>query len=277
MYLQFKLVTRLFLCALAINLAACGGSSDSEAAQQGLSEQTAQPFLPGERLQLDAFSSSYTGVSYPLRVYLPQNRVANKRYPVIYVLDAEWRFDTIADSLDDNKMAVILVGIENYVDEGYKHREAYSQWPLAQDYFDFIRKELAVELEARYPVDKSDRTVMGHSYTGLFVGLALLMDDPQQPFFHRHVSFDGSFWAHTDTTSQLIDDRRGQSSTLKSRTILVGANGKVGNVLYVREFDAQLTRANFAQLDTTYLEYKQEHIPVVAYSVDEVLKALYRD
>ncbi|WP_046005583.1 alpha/beta hydrolase [Pseudoalteromonas rubra] len=277
MNLQFKLVTRLFLCVLAINLAACGGSSNSGSAQQGLSGQPAQPFLPGERLQLEAFSSSYTGVSYPLRVYLPQNRIANKRYPVIYVLDAEWRFDTIADSLDDNKMAVILVGVENYVDEGYKHREAYSQWPLAQDYFDFIRKELAVEIEARYPVEQSDRTIMGHSYTGLFVGLALLMDDPQQPFFHRHVSFDGSFWAHTETTSQLIDDRRGQSSTLKSRTILVGANGKVGNVLYVREFDEQLTRANFAQLDTTYLEYKQEHIPVVAYSVDEVLNALYRE
>ncbi|WP_125781746.1 alpha/beta hydrolase [Pseudoalteromonas rubra] len=276
MYLQFKLVTRLFLCVLAINLAACGGGSDTGTAPQGSSEQPAQPFLPGERLHLEAFSSSYTGVSYPLKLYLPQNRTTNKRYPVIYVLDAEWRFDTIADSLDDNKMAVILVGIENYVDEGYQHREAYSQWPLAKDYFDFIRKELAVEVEARYPVDQSDRTIMGHSYTGLFVGLALLMDDPQQPFFHRHVSFDGSFWAHTDTTSQLIDDRRAQSSTLKSRTILVGANGKIGNVLYVREFDAQLTRANFTQLDTTYLEYKQDHIPVVAHSVDEVLSALYR-
>ncbi|MCG7536532.1 alpha/beta hydrolase-fold protein [Pseudoalteromonas sp. OOF1S-7] len=277
MYSLFKLFTRILLCTLAVNLSACGGSSsDSGTTQQSPPNQAAQSFMPGERLQLEAFSSSYTGVSYPLRIYLPQNRIANKRYPVIYVLDAEWRFDTIADSLDDNKMAVILVGVENYVDEGYKHREAYSQWPLAKDYFDFIRKELAPDIEAHFPVEQSDRTIIGHSNTGLFVGLALLMDDPQQPFFHRHVSFDGSFWAHTQATSQLVNDRRAQSQVLNSRTILVGANGKVGNVLYVREFDSQLTRANFTQLDLTYLEYKQDHIPVVAHSVDDVLSALYR-
>lgn len=278
MYTQFKVLTRIVICTLVMSLSACGGSgsSDTGAMQQNTSNQATQPFMPGERLQLDAIASSYTGVSYPLKIYLPQNRVANKTYPVIYALDAEWRFDTIADSLDDNKMEVILVGVENYADDNYKHREDYSQWPLARDYFDFINKELAPSIEARYPVNQSDRTIMGHSNTGLFVGLVLLMDDPQQPFFHRHVSFDGSFWAHPETTSQLIDDRRAQSQALKSRTILIGANGSIGNVLYVREFDALLEGANFAQLDLTYLEYKQDHIPVVAHSVEEVLLALYR-
>ncbi|WP_125562236.1 alpha/beta hydrolase [Pseudoalteromonas rubra] len=279
MYTLFKVNINIVFCILALFLSACGGadSSDTGTAQQGLSDQVVQSFVPGERLQLDAIASSYTGVSYPLKIYLPQNRVANKTYPVIYALDAEWRFDTIADSLDDNKMEVIVVGVENYADDNYKHREDYSQWPLARDYFDFINKELAPSIEARYPVNQSDRTIMGHSNTGLFVGLVLLMDDPHQPFFHRHVSFDGSFWAHPETTSQLIDDRRAQSQALKSRTILVGANGSIGNVLYVRQFDALLERANFAQLDLTYLEYKQDHIPVVAHSMDEVLTALYQN
>ncbi|MCG7560797.1 alpha/beta hydrolase-fold protein [Pseudoalteromonas sp. McH1-42] len=279
MYTLFKVNINIVFCILALFLSACGGadSSDTGTAQQGLSDQVVQSFVPGERVQLDAIASSYTGVSYPLKIYLPQNRVANKTYPVIYALDAEWRFDTIADSLDDNKMEVIVVGVENYADDNYKHREDYSQWPLARDYFDFINKELAPSIEARYPVNQSDRTIMGHSNTGLFVGLVLLMDDPQQPFFHRHVSFDGSFWAHPETTSQLIDDRRAQSQALKSRTILVGANGSIGNVLYVRQFDALLERANFAQLDLTYLEYKQDHIPVVAHSMDEVLTALYQN
>ncbi|MEC4090546.1 alpha/beta hydrolase [Pseudoalteromonas rubra] len=279
MYTLFKVNINIVFCILALFLSACGGadSSDTGTAQQGLSDQVVQSFVPGERVQLDAIASSYTGVSYPLKIYLPQNRVANKTYPVIYALDAEWRFDTIADSLDDNKMEVIVVGVENYADDNYKHREDYSQWPLARDYFDFINKELAPSIEARYPVNQSDRTIMGHSNTGLIVGLVLLMDDPQQPFFHRHVSFDGSFWAHPETTSQLIDDRRAQSQALKSRTILVGANGSIGNVLYVRQFDALLERANFAQLDLTYLEYKQDHIPVVAHSMDEVLTALYQN
>ncbi|TMP35484.1 hypothetical protein CWB98_15820 [Pseudoalteromonas rubra] len=268
-----KIVTRIFFCSLAMTLVACGGGSDAGATQL---ESPAQSFMPGERLQLEAISSTYTGVSYPLNIYLPQNRNANKTYPVIYTLDAEWRFETIADSLDKNKMEVILVGVENYVDEGYQHRESYSQWPLAEDYFAFIRKELAPYIETQYPVNQADRTIIGHSNTGLFVGLALLMDDPQQPFFHRHVSFDGSFWAHTELTSQLVDDRRALNQTLKSRTILVGANGRVGNVVYVRKFDDWLERANFSQLDLTYLEYEQEHIPVVAHAVDEVLTTLYR-
>lgn len=269
----FKVVTCIFFCTSVMNLVACGGGSDSDTTQL---DSPAQLFAPGERLQLEAISSTYTGVSYPLKIYLPQNRTANKTYPVIYTLDAEWRFETIADSLDKNKMEVILVGVENYVDDDYQHRESYSQWPLAEDYFAFIRKELAPYVEAQYPVNQADRTIMGHSNTGLFVGLVLLMDDPHQPFFRRHVSFDGSFWAHTELTSQLVDDRRALSQTLKSRTILVGANGRVGNVAYVRKFDYWLERANFSQLDLTYLEYEQEHIPVVAYSVDEVLTSLYR-
>ncbi|GMM84731.1 hypothetical protein MTsN2n4_19580 [Pseudoalteromonas sp. MTN2-4] len=67
--------------------------------------------------------SSFTGVTYPIQIYLPKNISANKTYPVLYVLDAEWHFSKVADSLDELEIEAIIVGIENFVDASYKHRE----------------------------------------------------------------------------------------------------------------------------------------------------------
>lgn len=238
-------------------------------------EQVNEEFRPGERHQLNAISSNYTGVSYPLKVYLPHNYDAGKQFPVIYVLDAEWRFETVADSIDKNRLEVILVGVENYVDEQYKHREDYSQWPLAKDYFDFLTQELAPVIESTYSTDATNRTIMGHSLTGLFVGLALLIDDHHSPFFHHHVSFDGSFWAHRDITPQLINDRLSVHPVLKSRMILVAATASPGNARYVNWFEQLLTTAGFSQLELYRYEYEKAHIPVVAESIDDVIMTLY--
>ncbi|KZN48712.1 alpha/beta hydrolase [Pseudoalteromonas luteoviolacea] len=265
----------LATCLLSITLlllAACGGGSNS---QETFDQEIVSQFTPGQRLQLEPIDSHYTGVSYPLKLFLPHNHAPNRKFPVIYILDAEWRFETVADSVDKNQLEVILVGIENYVDDDYKHREMYSQWPLAKDYFDFLTIELLPSIEKDYSIDETNRTVMGHSLTGLFVGIALLIDSPQQPYFHRHVSFDGSFWAHRDVTPQLVNDRLSLDQTLSSRVILVAATAYPNNARYVSWFEQLLAAAGFSQLELDRYEYDKAHIPVVAYSMNDVINALY--
>ena len=271
-----KLLKKLLLVAVIFSVSGCGGSDPISSDDSDMPEPTL-PFEAGIRSVLEPIASSFTGVEYPIQLYLPINRITGKKYPVIYVLDAEWHLKRVADSLDRLELEAIIIGIENFVDAQYKHREDYSQWPLAQDYFDFIVNELAPKLEPNYPVDTSKRAILGHSYTGLFAGLAMIMDDPQSPFFSQHVSFDGSFWAHTEITPQLISDRGVLDERLKSKAILIAARGRVSNGRYVDWFQEMLEYEQFKELEIIKLEYDVDHIPVVDHAMDDAMKALLID
>jgi hypothetical protein len=274
--LFIKFLKKLLLVAVIFSVSGCGGSG-SNASDNSYMPEPSLPFEAGIRSVLEPVASGFTGVEYPIQLYLPKNRITGKKYPVIYVLDAEWHLKRVADSLDRLELEAIIIGIENFVDAQYKHREDYSQWPLAQDYFDFIVNELAPKLEPNYPIDTSKRAILGHSYTGLFAGLAMIMDDPQAPFFTRHVSFDGSFWAHTEITPQLISDRGVLDERLKSKAILIAARGKVSNGRYVDWFQAMLEYEQFKGLEMIKLEYDVDHIPVVEHAMDDAMKALLID
>ena len=271
-----KFLKKLLLVAVIFSVSGCGGS-DPNSSENGYTPEPTLPFEAGIRSALEPVASSFTGVEYPIQLYLPKNRITGKKYPVIYVLDAEWHLKRVADSLDRLELEAIIIGIENFVDEQYRHREDYSQWPLAQDYFDFIVNELAPKLEPNYPIDTSKRAILGHSYTGLFAGLAMIMDDPQSPFFSRHVSFDGSFWAHTEITPQLISDRGVLDERLKSKAILIAARGRVSNGRYVDWFQEMLEYEQFKELEIIKLEYDVDHIPVVEHAMDDAMKALLID
>lgn len=258
-------------------LVGCGGDSETSSNEQAAS----LPFESGQRLELAPFSSRFTGGTHPIKIYLPHKVLANKTYPVIYILDGEWHLDKVANSLDYHEMEVIVIGVGNDTEldpaNKYKHREDYSQWPLAEYYFDFLVNELAPQIEPLYPIDKNNRTVMGHSYQGLFAGLALLMDDVDNPFFHRHVAIDGSFWAHTEITPQLISDRAVLDKRLNSRTLLISARGRVSNGRYVDWFEAMLKHEGFSGLEVKTLEYPVDHNPLVEHAMNDIILALYED
>ena len=267
-----ELLRKIFFVVVVL-LFGCG-DSEPNLLENSNDENLDLPFEVGIRSILEPVTSSFTGVEYPIQLYLPKNRIIGKKYPVIYVLDAEWHLKRVADSLDRLELEAIIIGIENFVDASYKHREDYSQWPLAQDYFNFIVNELAPKLESNYPINQSKRSIVGHSYTGLFAGLTMLMDDPQDPFFSAHVSFDGSFWAHTEITPQLISDRGVLDERLKSKAILIAARGRVSNGRYVDWFQAMLEYEEFKGLEIIKLEYDVDHIPVVEHVMDDAMRAL---
>jgi len=267
------LLKTLLLFVVLLSSLGCGGSYPNTS-ENSYTPEPILPFEAGIRSVLEPIASSFTGVEYSIQLYLPKNRVAGKRYPVIYVLDAEWHLKKVADSLDRLELEAIIIGFENFVDAQYKHREDYSQRPLAQDYFDFIVNELAPKLEPSYPIDTSKRAIVGHSFTALFVGLVMLMDHPLDPFFSAHVSFDGSFWAHTEITPLLISDRRVLDPHLRSKAILIAARGKVSNGRYVDWFQEILEYQQFKALEIIKLEYDVDHIPVVEHAMDDAMKAL---
>lgn len=144
-------------------------------------------------------------------LHIPKAQPANKKLPVIFVLDAEANFDETQKTLDklskepaSNTAAnVILVGIGNiwqrYRDYSPTHVEAASAGIDAatakttgggEAFVSFLEKEVLPHIEKKYPVS-SNRTLIGHSMGGLMVIYILLK---HTALFDNYVAIDPALW-----------------------------------------------------------------------------------
>ena len=147
-------------------------------------------------------------------VSLPMNYDSSQNYPVIYVLDAEWRFDLIralAYDLSGNKKIPkhIVVGIPHVNWEfrrgidltfsesrmEYDGEPVDSTWYNAtnsgggQKFFDYLRDELIPQVDEIYPTNQFN-ILVGHSYGGYFGAYILGLNQP----FKAFQLYDPSIW-----------------------------------------------------------------------------------
>lgn len=146
-------------------------------------------------------------------VSLPMRFDSSKKYPVIYVLDAEWRFDLIrnlAYDLAGNRKIPhhIIVGIP-HIDWEFKRgidltfsqsrmeydgEEVDSTWYNSKNsggaikFYQFLQKELIPHVNGNYKTDGN--ILVGHSYGGYF-GMYLLGLEHQ---FKAMQIYDPSIW-----------------------------------------------------------------------------------
>lgn len=113
------------------------------------------------------------------------------RYPVVYLLDANFYFDIMAAALQKYEPVglapeVILVGIgyrdfaamDSLRDRDDTYPEAIKKYEMrvsggADKFLSFIRSELRPFIESNYPADSAKRVLMGHSLGGYFTMYAL--------------------------------------------------------------------------------------------------------
>jgi predicted alpha/beta superfamily hydrolase len=135
---------------------------------------------------------------------------SSKKYPVVFVFDAEANFDAtkkILDNLNAESSSkpgadVILVGIDNiwlrYRDYSPSHIDQ-SRWVDKETakatgggpaFIAFLEKELLPYIEKTYPVS-SNRTLIGHSMGGLQV-INILLN--HQQLFDNYIAIDPSLW-----------------------------------------------------------------------------------
>jgi len=140
--------------------------------------------------------SKSVGDTFSISINLPKgyNKLQQRNYPIVYLLDANIYFDILATTL--NKYAdlglapdVILVGI------GYKDFQAMDSlrnrddtYPTAipeyemsisggaDKFLAFINNELIPQMDKKYKTDTSRRILMGHSLGGYFTAYAMLQD-----------------------------------------------------------------------------------------------------
>lgn len=145
---------------------------------------------------------------------LPQNYDSTKEYPVVFVLDAQWRMNlvcTISRQMqhDRHTQPTIIVGIPH---PNWKKTRAIdltfststndkNGTPVdsnkintlnsgeAERFYTFLIKELLPELSQNYKIG-NDRTIIGHSYSGYFLAYILGRDHSFTTF---HL-YDPSMW-----------------------------------------------------------------------------------
>jgi len=162
----------------------------------------------------DSFTMASTNVNvdFKIYVYLPPNySQPNVDYPLIIGLDGDSEFENMASIVsqkikNENIPPSIFVGI-GYVggddDESNRDRD-YTPSMIegeedgtnggAENFYNFIRTELIPELENNYQIDTAKtKTLMGHSYGGLFTLFAMFQERATNPF-DKFIPVASSFW-----------------------------------------------------------------------------------
>lgn len=177
------------------------------AAKKSAATQTT-PSLPSTHVVLTYsevrhLKSSATGRDYDIYIRLPDEYVAGngKKYPVVYVLDGQWDFkllDSIYGGLYYDKFVpeMIIVGITYSGDKpDYNTLRALDYTPVhdmlfpntgeGPKFYAFLKEQLLPYVESNYPVDPSQRVLMGSSFGGIFT-LYALFNEPT--LFHGYVA-----------------------------------------------------------------------------------------
>jgi len=124
-----------------------------------------------------AISSQYLNRSCNYKIYLPEIKYITKKLPVIYITDGqqylkkEGILNTIERLIDSGKMkpiALVFLDPRDIFDSEKNYRQDY--FLCNPNYVDFLVKELIPEVELYSPITnkREDRTILGHSFGGLF-------------------------------------------------------------------------------------------------------------
>jgi predicted alpha/beta superfamily hydrolase len=231
----------------------------------------------GVRLPVQQISSTYTGLTYDIYVYLPIGYDEGvDDLPVMYTLDGEFQFGTNANVLDEKQKDVVLISIGNM---GISRRSVDYVLPGAEAYFDFVTLELIPAMEAQYRIDADQRTLVGHSLAGLFVGVGMLLDEPGNRFFSSYVAQDGAFLVN-ETEIIAFEQQMYNTTQQLPVTLILGAATSdpaaewslYDHVVWFRDL---LTVRSYTGLNMIFMEYEEEHVGQLFVSAPDAIDILY--
>jgi predicted alpha/beta superfamily hydrolase len=210
---------------------ACAGPAPGEAAPRPTpaveapapdapapTEEPPRPLVV-DRVELRDLVSRVNGVAYELRIGLPHGyREGAERFPVVYVLDADYAF-LIARNVTDHLAErghlreVIVVGVGYRGQEpgrtpSYRRNRTRDYTPTfvadggygpefqrlsggGPAFLEALASEVLPFVDGHYRTAPDDRTLVGHSYGGLFAVWSLLT---RPGLFSRYVAVSPSLW-----------------------------------------------------------------------------------
>lgn len=249
-------------------LVACGGSGGGDSSQYN-----------GSIEEDVTIQGDVSRIIYPISVYLPEGygKDPDQTYPVLYLLDAEWWFLPAVGLVDDKNKSLIVVGIGNTDGQEQGRRAIDYRMPGATAYYSFLVTQVIPYIDATYMTNTAERTLSGHSYGGLFTGLALLLEDPNNRYFNKYLSQDGSFWHQKNVTKELEEQLYSLDTSLSVTLFLSGATGMDGNAGAVNWFYTIINNRGYSDLDMDYMTFDASHAGEYPLSMGNALDIFYPD
>lgn len=242
----------------------------------------ARPFVVPNTEVLSLHSKA-TGAKYELLIALPSDyRKTKKFYPVVYMLDADYSFALVRNIVQhfverEDLPPMILVAIAypgaSSSRQAYRMNRTRDYTPVyapdggygaeyqkvsggAARFRAFFSRELTPYIERRYRALAADRTIIGHSYGGLFATYVLLTE-PE--LFKRYIAVSPSLWYANRIALTMADDTA--DTTIRSGTRAFFAAGAFENSNMIddlNELVRKLRRRDPAKLQMSQQIFEKE-------------------
>lgn len=177
--------------------------------------------------------------SFYVFIKLPKgySKESKKKYPVVYLTDANAYFDIVANEMMEQNTKAILVGIgyNNFITmDSLRNRDytypvanpedSFSVSGGADKFLSFIYNDLITYIDRGYNADTTNRTLMGHSLGGYFTLYALeesLMNDDKR--FLNFVAASPSLFYSNSFLISRINDLSANTTTNQHLIITCGS------------------------------------------------------
>lgn len=209
--------------------------------------------------------------TFSLFIHLPKDyaKSKKKKYPVLFLLDANVYYDIITASVQRLRFKkhtpepiVVGIGYRNFV-EGDSLRDRDFTWPVApardsfvvsggaEKFLNFIEKDLDGYLNRNYRTDVTNRTLMGHSLAGYFTLFALQkhLQEPV-PFFKNYVSASPSLVYGNSYLQSKFEDLSPVASGHKISLLITRGALETEDAQAFNAFTALLSKVNFKNMET---------------------------
>lgn len=244
--------------------------------------------------ELRKLKSKYVDQEYEIDVALPLHYEESEiRCPVIYVNDAEYNFGCvsyIARRLmkQGDLPPVIVVGIA--YDTGYEDfydRRARDLTPTkgggpsgkygsggAEAFSTFLEKELIPFIDVEYRTVPGDRTIVGHSYGGLY-GLYALFKHTE--LFSRYLVVSPSIWYDRRVINTYEKEYAASHKDMTARVYLSAGSEEARISVDTPIMGKTLTGRKYPSLKlNTVIEQGEHHRSIVAIAYTRGLRYLFQ-
>lgn len=230
-----------------------------------------------ESFSIESISS---GATYPIKVALPENySPETQTYATIYVLDGEQDFGFVAENckkishdLSTSNVLVVSIGYGNDRAVDYTPSNANEGGGGAEKFMQFIENELIPRIESDYAADtrSSSRTILGHSFGGLFGAYAFTNHNS---VFGNYLLLSPSIWYDNEIMLKLeLENREINSASHQLVFLGLGQLENQGRMLAPFEAFYQQLRDNYSNL--AIQRHLEPHLDHMGSKNPNILKGL---
>ncbi|THD69528.1 esterase [Robertkochia marina] len=226
---------------------------------------------------LGTIDSYKLGEKRGYRLYVPNDYDADKTYPLLVVLDADYLFDLTVASVKffRNKEEIpecIVVGVNQKTSRSRDLEiNPASGFPEGSGaaFFEFLGMELIPKIEKEYELAPF-RTVIGHGLTANFVNYYLFKEDP---LFQAYINLSPTLPVQME---QYITERLTANSDNLFYFLATSKKDEKENREAIHRLHAGLKDLKSEQLHYYFKEYENaDHHAVAAYALPEALDRIF--